>query len=132
MIRKTPVVRILEDIHERTDMRYGQIISNALGSKLGASGCDCGKDFTDGCKCKNYNGRGFNTFGIWDEDLAEMLEAFRFRLFPELKRIKVTRAKRPIGHLTKKEMKRMEAISHEMVRKVRERSEKRATRPRDA
>ncbi len=62
-------------------MRYGQIISNALVTRFGRTGCDCGNDsFTDEkkmCKCKNSNGRGFNTFAIWDEEMTEALEEFR-------------------------------------------------------
>jgi hypothetical protein len=87
MIRKTPVIRILEDIHKRTDMRYGQIINNALQVKLGRKDCDCGKGDMK-CECKNHNGAAYDIFYTWDEDLAEMLEEFRFRVFPELKRIR--------------------------------------------
>src|ERR1700733_14676355 len=117
MIRTTKFVQILEDIHKRTDMRYGQIINNALQSKLGRKDCDCGKDSfspaKDGgrCTCPNFNGAAYDIFYTWDEDLTEILEEFRFRLFPELKRIRLVRPKKPIGTLSKKELKRMQKIS---------------------
>jgi hypothetical protein len=99
-------------------MRYGQIINNALQVKFGRRDCDCGKDDLTGCKCKNFNGAAYNIFYTWDEDLTEIVEAYRFSMFPELKRPKVTRPKRPIGELTKKELKDMERVSEKIASEI--------------
>ncbi len=63
MIRKTKFIEILEDIRKRTDMRYGQILSNAPHMKLGEKNCDCGRSFvaekkSDECKCWNIPAEG--------------------------------------------------------------------------
>jgi hypothetical protein len=76
-IPKTDFIKVLEDIHERTDMRYGQVINNALQLKYGRKDCDCGRDFMSGCECKNSTGAAYDIFGIWDEELTEALEEFR-------------------------------------------------------
>jgi hypothetical protein len=76
-IPKTDFIKVLEDIHERTDMRYGQIINNALQLKYGRKDCDCEKEGDDECKCKNFNGAAYDIFYTWDEELTEALEEFR-------------------------------------------------------
>ena len=98
MIRKTRFLEILEDIHKRNDMRYGQIINNALQAKFGRKDCDCGKG--DGCKCSNDVGAAYDIFYTRDEDLTEIVEAYRFSLFPKLKRLKLTQPKKPKGTIS--------------------------------
>ncbi len=70
-----------------------------------------------------HTGRGFNTFAIWDEDMTEILEALRFRLFPELKRPKLVRPKN-IGEFTAKEWKDMERVGKEMAKRHREKGDR--------
>ncbi len=82
MVPKTAFLEVLEDIHKRTDMRYGQIINNALQRKLGRTDCDCGRKFaaeeeSDQCTCPNFNGAAYDIFSIRDEEVTKMLEEFR-------------------------------------------------------
>jgi hypothetical protein len=87
MIPKTGFLEALQDLHERTDQRYGQIINNALQIRFGRKDCDCGKK-GDSCECPNSVGAAYDTFSLRDEDFATILRAYKARLFPDEKPVK--------------------------------------------
>ena len=120
-IRKTAFLEVLEDIHRRTDQRYGQIIDNALVVRYGRTACDCKKG--DGCKCKNANGRAFNTFAVWDEDFTDILDDYKVWLFPDEKKPVRKKPKVPPGTISKAEWKRLDKISDKMVAELKKREE---------
>jgi hypothetical protein len=113
-IRKTAFLEVLEDIHRRTDQRYGQIIDNALQIRFGRKDCDCGKK-GDGCECANAGGAAYDTFYIWDEDFTDILDDYHADLFPDEKKPVRKKPKAPPGTLSKAELKRLDKISEKVA-----------------
>jgi len=112
MIPKTAFLEVLEDIHKRTDMRYGQIVNNALQVRFGRKDCDCKKG--DGCKCANSVGAAYDTFYIWDKDLTDILDDYHASLFPDEKPVR-KKPKVPPGTISEAEWKRLDKISDKMA-----------------
>ena len=63
-IPKTDFIEVLEDIHRHSEMRYGQIMNNALQLKYGRN---------------KHEGTGacYDTFYTRDEEFTEILKEYR-------------------------------------------------------
>jgi hypothetical protein len=65
-IPKTDFIEVLEDIHKHSELRYGQIMNNALQVKYGSN---------------KHEGSGtcYDTFYTRDEEFTETLKEYRER-----------------------------------------------------